>query len=49
MVYFPDGDVLKELENWAKKENRSISNLAATILTRAVQEKNVQQTEEGTP
>ncbi|WP_258001282.1 ribbon-helix-helix domain-containing protein [Fischerella thermalis] len=38
-VYFSDEEILKKLEEWAKEENRSASNLAATILARAVQEK----------
>ena len=46
MVYFPDGETLKGLEDWAKEENRSVSNLAATILTRALQEKTKKQIEE---
>jgi hypothetical protein len=38
-VYFSDDTTLKKLEEWAKEENRSASNLAATLLNKAVQEK----------
>jgi len=48
MVYFPDDEILKGLEKWAKEENRSVSNLAATILGKALQEKNKKQIEEKT-
>jgi len=46
MVYFPDGEILKDLELWAKEENRSISNLAATILAKAVIDKNIKRIEQ---
>jgi hypothetical protein len=46
MVYFPDDEILKGLEEWAKEENRSVSNLAATILGKALQEKSKKQVEE---
>lgn len=32
-------DRAKFLESWAASENRSVSNLAATILLRAIEEK----------
>lgn len=42
-VYFSDETILKKLEEWAKEENRSASNLAATILSKAVQDKDNQE------
>lgn len=38
LVYLPE-DKLEELKNWAKKENRPVSNLAATIILRALEER----------
>jgi len=35
-VYFSEEEPLKALEDWAAKENRSTSNLAATILLEAI-------------
>lgn len=42
-VYFSDETTLKKLEEWAKEENRSASNLAATLLAKAVQDKDKQE------
>jgi len=42
--YLPE-DTAKDLEEWAKEEKRSVSNLAASILTDAVNSKK-QSTEE---
>jgi len=46
MVYFTDGQTLKDLELWSKEENRSISNLAATLLAKAVADKKTKRTED---
>lgn len=35
-------DMLREIEQWANEENRSISNLAATILINAIKERQQQ-------
>ena len=35
-VYFSSEEELKALEKWAEEENRSISNLAHTILINAI-------------
>ena len=37
-AYVPP-DAAKKLEEWAKSENRTVSNLAATILLKAVEDK----------
>lgn len=37
-VVVPD-DIGEALENWAKQENRSVSNLVATLATQAVKER----------
>lgn len=37
-AYFPDDEVVKILERQALEENRSLSNLAATILMKAAKE-----------
>lgn len=37
-AYFGDDTILKILERQAAKENRSLSNLAATILMQAAEE-----------
>ncbi|HEY9738353.1 MAG TPA: hypothetical protein V6D06_18800 [Trichocoleus sp.] len=37
-AYFPDEEVIKLLEKQAAAENRSLSNLAATILMKAAKE-----------
>ncbi len=42
-AYFPDDEVLKILERQAALENRSLSNLAATILIKAAKEYAAQQ------
>jgi hypothetical protein len=42
LVYLPE-DKLEELKNWAKEENRPVSNLAATIILKALEEKNADQ------
>lgn len=42
-VYLPE-DKQKALEQWAASENRSVSNLAATIIIKALEER--QQMEE---
>ncbi|RCJ32115.1 hypothetical protein A6769_28845 [Nostoc punctiforme NIES-2108] len=42
-VYFSDDTTLKKIEEWAKEENRSASNLAATLLAKAVQDKDKQE------
>lgn len=42
-VYFSDDTTLKKLEEWAKEENRSASNLAATLLAKAAQDKEKQE------
>jgi hypothetical protein len=38
MVYLSE-DKLEELKEWAKEENRPVSNLAATIILKALEEK----------
>lgn len=45
-AYFPDDEVVKILERRAMEENRSLSNLAATILMKAAKEYEQQQMEE---
>jgi hypothetical protein len=45
-AYFSDERVLKILEQQAAKENRSLSNLAATILMKAAKDYEQQQSEE---
>jgi hypothetical protein len=42
-AYFPDDSVVKILERQAVVENRSLSNLVATILIKATQEFEQQQ------
>jgi hypothetical protein len=42
LVYLPE-DKLEELKNWAKQENRPVSNLAATIILRALEERGEEQ------
>ncbi len=42
-VYFSDDTILKKIEEWAKEENRSASNLAATLLAKAAQDKDKQE------
>jgi hypothetical protein len=42
LVYLPE-DKLEELKNWAKQENRPVSNLAATIILRALEDKGEEQ------
>ncbi len=42
-AYFSDDEVLKVLEKQAAAENRSLSNLAATILMKAAKEYEEQQ------
>ncbi len=37
MVYLPE-EPLNKLKEWAKQENRPSSNLAATILLKAIEE-----------
>lgn len=37
-AYFPDDEIVKILERQAAEENRSLSNLAATILMKAAKE-----------
>jgi hypothetical protein len=37
LVYLPE-EKLEQLKNWAKKENRPVSNLAATIILRALEQ-----------
>jgi len=46
LVYLPE-DKLEELKNWAKQENRPVSNLAATIILRALEDK--EEEREATP
>ncbi len=36
-AYLPE-DMLRAIEQWATEENRSVSNLAATILINAIKE-----------
>jgi hypothetical protein len=38
MVYLPE-DKLQELKDWAKEVNRPVSNLAATIILSALEER----------
>jgi len=38
MVYLPE-DKLQELKDWAKEENRPVSNLAATIILKILEER----------
>lgn len=37
MVYLPE-EPLNKLKQWAKEENRPASNLAATVLMKAIEE-----------
>ncbi|RUR77047.1 hypothetical protein PCC6912_40060 [Chlorogloeopsis fritschii PCC 6912] len=39
VTYLANEELLKKLEEWARSENRSVSNLAATILTKAIEER----------
>ncbi|NEP15021.1 MAG: hypothetical protein F6K14_33580 [Symploca sp. SIO2C1] len=36
MVYLPE-DKLEEIKKWAQEQNRSVSNLAATIILEALE------------
>lgn len=46
LVYLPE-DKLEELKSWAKEENRPVSNLAATIILKALAERDVETQDKG--